>query len=68
MTFICSCRNNNQPNAEYPLGTFFQGLKKAHFMMLPLCPLWYYDDPFTPLVDVVVRSALHRSTTVSAHL
>jgi hypothetical protein len=21
MTFICSCRNNNQPNAIYPLGT-----------------------------------------------
>jgi hypothetical protein len=55
MTFICSCRNNNQTTAIYPLGTFPRGLKKAHVMMLPSCPLWYYDDPFTPLVDVVVR-------------
>jgi hypothetical protein len=22
MSFICSCRNNNQPNAIYPWGTF----------------------------------------------
>jgi hypothetical protein len=43
MSFICSCRNNNQPNAIYPLGTFHRGLKKAHVMMLPSCPLWYYD-------------------------
>ena len=40
MSFICSCRNNNQPNAIYPLGTFHWGLKKlkkaakAHVMML----------------------------------
>ena len=58
MSFICFCRNNNQPNAIYPLGTFHWGLKKlkkaakAHVMMLPSCPLWYYDDPFSPLVDV----------------
>jgi hypothetical protein len=45
MTFSCSCRNINQPNAIYPLGTFHRGLKKAHVMMLPSCPLWYYDDP-----------------------
>jgi hypothetical protein len=67
MTFICSCRNNNQRTAIYPLGTFPRGLKKEHVMMLPSCPLWYYDDPFIPLV-AVVRQALHRSTTVSAHL
>jgi hypothetical protein len=24
MIFICSCRNNNQPNAIYPLGTFLR--------------------------------------------
>jgi hypothetical protein len=53
-TFTCSCRNNNQPTAKYPLGTFPRGLKKVHVMMLPSRPLWYYDDPFTPLVDVVV--------------
>jgi len=29
---------------------FASGLKKAHVMMLPTCPLWYYDDPFTPLL------------------
>jgi hypothetical protein len=52
MTFICSCRNNNQPTVIYPLGTFPRGLKKAHVMMLPSCPLWYYDDPFIPFVDV----------------
>jgi hypothetical protein len=55
ITFICSCRNNNQPTVIYPLGTFPRGLKKAHVMMLPSCPLLYNDDPFTPLVDVVVR-------------
>jgi hypothetical protein len=38
MTFICSCRNNNQPTAIYPLGTFPRGLKKSHVMMLPSCP------------------------------
>jgi hypothetical protein len=38
MSFICSCRNNNQPNAIYPLGTFHRGLKKARVMMLPSCP------------------------------
>ena len=58
MTFICSCRNNNQPTAIYPLGTFPRGLKKAHVMMLPSCPLWYYDDSVTPLVDVVVRPVI----------
>jgi hypothetical protein len=66
--FIFPCRNNNQPTAIYPLGTFPRGLKKAHVMMLPSCPLWYYDDLFPPLVDVVVRLTLHRSTTLSAHL
>jgi hypothetical protein len=54
MLFICSRRNNNQPNAIYPLGTFHRGLKKAHVMMLPSCPLWYYDDPFSSLVDDAV--------------
>ena len=29
MSFICPCRNNNQPNAIYPLGTFHGGLKKS---------------------------------------
>ena len=53
--FICSCRNNNQPNAIHPWGTFPRGLKKAHVMMLPSFPLWYHDDPFFPLVDGVVR-------------
>jgi hypothetical protein len=24
-------------------------------VLLPSCPLWYYDDPFIPVVDVVVR-------------
>jgi len=24
-------------------------------LVLPSCPLWYYEDPFSPLVDVVVR-------------
>jgi hypothetical protein len=38
-----------------PIGYVPRGLKKAHVMMLPSCPLWYYDDPFIPLVDVVVR-------------
>ena len=28
MTFICSCRNNNQPNAIYPL-YFLQGFKES---------------------------------------
>ena len=42
ITFICSCRNNNQPTAIYPLGTFPRGLKKAHVMMLPSWPLWYF--------------------------
>jgi hypothetical protein len=46
MLSICSCRKNNQPNAIYPLGTLHRGLKKAHVMMLPSCPLWYYDDSF----------------------
>ena len=55
MIFICSCRNNNHPTAIYPLGTFPRGIKKAHVMMLPSCPSWYYDDLFAPLVDVVVR-------------
>jgi hypothetical protein len=50
MTFIFSYRNNNQPTAIYPFGTFPRALKKAHVMMLPSCPLWYYDDPFTPLL------------------
>jgi hypothetical protein len=36
-----------EPNAIYPLGTFHRGLKKAHVMMLPSCPLWYYEDPFS---------------------
>ncbi len=53
--FICSCRNINQSNAIYPLGTLHRGLKKAHVMVLPSCPLWYYADPFPPLVDVVVH-------------
>jgi hypothetical protein len=48
MTFICSCRNNNQPNAIYPLGTFHRGLKKAKVIMLTSCPLWYYADPLSP--------------------
>jgi hypothetical protein len=65
MSFICSCRNNNQPTDIYPLGTFHRGLKKAHVMMLPSSALWYYDDFPPPLVDVVVREALHRSTTLS---
>jgi len=55
MSVICACRNNNQPNAIYPLGTFHRGLKKAHVMMLPSCPIWYFDNPFPPLVDVMVR-------------
>jgi ribosomal protein L37E len=56
-TTICSCRNNNQPTAIYPLGTFPWALKKAPVMMLPSCPLWYCDDPLTPLVDVVVAKS-----------
>ena len=55
MTFIFSSRNNKQPNAIYPLGTFHWGLMKARVMMLPSCPLWYYDVLFFPLVDVVVH-------------
>jgi hypothetical protein len=37
ITFICSCRNNNQPTAIYPLGTFPRGLNKAHVIVLPSC-------------------------------
>jgi len=47
MLFICSSRNNNQPNCVYPLGTLHSRLKKAYVMILPSCPLWHYDDPFS---------------------
>jgi hypothetical protein len=58
-----------QPVHRYiPIEYVPRGLKKGHVMMLPSCPLWYYDDHFILLVDVVLRKALHRSTTVSAHL
>jgi hypothetical protein len=41
-----------QPAHRYiPIGYVPPGVKKAHVMMLPSRPLWYYDDPFTPLVD-----------------
>jgi hypothetical protein len=29
MSFICSCRNNNQPTAIYPLGTILDVLAHA---------------------------------------
>jgi hypothetical protein len=59
-----------QPAHRYiPTGYVPPGIKErtcddATIMSLML---WYYDDPFIPLV-AVVRQALHRSTTVSAHL
>jgi hypothetical protein len=44
-----------QPAHRYiPIGYISSGIKETHVMMLPSCPLWYYDDPFTPLIDVVV--------------
>jgi hypothetical protein len=52
---FCLFLQKQQPTDKYPLDTFPRGLKKAHLMMLPSCPLWYYNDPFIPLVDVVVR-------------
>ena len=45
-----------QPAHRYiPIGYVPPGVKKAHVMMLPSRPLWYYDGSFPPLFDMVVR-------------
>jgi len=57
MSFFCSCRNNNQPNAIYlqPIGYFPPEINESTCDDATIMSLWYYDVPFSPLVDVVVR-------------
>jgi hypothetical protein len=50
-----------QPTHRYiTIGYVPPGIKES--------TLWYYDDPCTPLDDVGLRKALHRSTNLSAFL